>query len=201
MLDQLLGSRTRTGILTALVLDGRRLRLLELQREVGTSVSSVQQELARLEQIGLVRSERIEGSRYLSAEANHPLTAPLRDLLAAGAALGGAVAVDLPAERVHPAVRPALGEIVSACQRHGVLSAALVGSSTQPELRERPNDIDLLVRFEPGLTGYADRYFGLLTELEGATGMPVEIIEEDAITNELLASEFARTRVVLYEAA
>lgn len=201
MLDQLLGSRTRTRILTALVLEGRRLRLLELQRAVGTSVSSVQQELARLEDIGLVRSERIEGSRYLTAEANHPLTAPLRDLLAAGTALGGAIAVDLPAERVHPAVRPALGEIVSACLRHGAVRAALVGSATQPELRERPNDVDLLVRFDSDLTGYADRYFGLLADLEKATGMPVELIEEDAVTNELLAREFARTKVVLYEAA
>ena len=76
-----------------------------------------------------------------------------------------------------------------------------MGSATQPDATVTPADIDVLVRFDVTSEGYANRYFGLLEELEAIMGMPVEIIEEDAVANPYLRAEFAATRVVLYEAA
>lgn len=201
MLDLLLGSKTRARILEALLLDGGRYRLLELQRAVGTSVSSVQKELDRLESIGIVRSQRVAGARFLSAEKGHPLAEPLVALLVADREVRGAVLVDLPLARVNPAIRPRVAEIAAACRRHGAVKAALVGSATQPDASVTPVDLDVLVHFGPAAVGYAERYFGLLAELERIMGMPVEVIEEDALTNPYLRDEFAATQVVLYEAA
>jgi len=102
---------------------------------------------------------------------------------------------------LNPRVRPHVAAIAEACRRHGVLKAALVGSSTQSADGVVPTDLDVLVRFDVSLEGRAKRYFGLLAELEQIMGMPVDIIEEDAIHNPYLRDEFAATQVVLYEAA
>ena len=101
---------------------------------------------------------------------------------------------------LNPTIRPFVPVIVDACRRHGATYAALVGSSTQPDPAVTPRDIDLLVRFEPRTEGYAERYFGLRTELASLTGRGVDLIEVDALRNQRLRAEFERTKVVLYEA-
>jgi predicted nucleotidyltransferase len=194
MLERLFGSKTRVGILVALVCDGRRLRLLELQRVVGTSVSSVQKELEVLESVGLVKSEREGDARYLVAVPSHPLTVPLRELLEADRASQSVMGVN-------PAVAPKVPQIIDACRRHGAQYVALVGSATETDPAVRPKDLDLLVRLAPTPSGYARRYFELLSELEQIMGMPVEIIEEVGVVNPYLRAEFEATKVVLYEAA
>jgi len=104
-------------------------------------------------------------------------------------------------EKLNPAIRPYADRIVAAGVRFGALKVALVGSASQTDAAVSPADLDVLVRLDPNPEGYADRYFGLIAELEAITGMPVDIIEEDALTNPYLAAEFAATQVVLYEAA
>jgi uncharacterized protein len=200
MLETLLGSKTRARILSVLVLEGKHCRLLELQRLVGTSVSSVQKELEKLETIGLVRSNRTSDGRHIEAVRSHPCFEPLRDLLATDAGEGGTTP-RAEIRGLNPVVVPLVAEITDACRRHGAVKAALVGSATQPDPAVTPADLDVLVRFVPDPEGYADRYFGLLEELERIMGMPVEIIEEDAVVNPYLAAGFAATQVVLYEAA
>ena len=83
MLETIFGSKTRARILELILLEGRKLRLLELQRAVGTSISSVQRELVRLESLGLARSEYVDGTRVISAVEAHPLAPTLRAVLAA----------------------------------------------------------------------------------------------------------------------
>jgi predicted nucleotidyltransferase len=97
---------------------------------------------------------------------------------------------------LNPAVRPKVPAIIEACRGHGVLYAALVGSSTQPDPAIIPRDLDLLVRFEPGWEGA----FGLKQDLEVVSGTSVDLIEIDAVRNPYLRDEFERTQVVLYEA-
>lgn len=208
MIEVLLGSRTRAGILRALFLGEKcSYRLLELARAVGTSVSSVQAELVRLEGIGLVRSERTGGARVIRADVSHPLAAPLRVLLEADSrttdldAPSVAPMADAILARLNPVVRPFADRIAAAGSRQGALKVALVGSAAQPDADVVPGDLDVLVRLDPTPEGYAARYFALLAELEGIMDMPVDIIEEDALTNPYLAEEFAATQVVLYEAA
>ena len=102
---------------------------------------------------------------------------------------------------LNPAVRPLVPAIIDACRRHGVVYAALVGSSTQPDPAVTPRDLDILVRFEPGWEGHASRYFALKEELGLIVGKAVDLIESDAIRNPRLKSEFEHTKVVLYEGA
>jgi predicted nucleotidyltransferase/DNA-binding transcriptional ArsR family regulator len=201
MLDRLLGSKTRARVLARLLLDERRYRLLELQRAVGTSVSSVQKELVLLESLGLVVSEREGDARFVSAVRSHPLAGPLVALLEADHALGESLSQSDIAPRLNPVVAGRADAIAAACRRSGAMSAALVGSATQPDPAIIPADLDVLVRFPPEANGYASRYFALLEELEQIMGMPVEIIDEDGVTNPFLREEFEATKVVLYEAA
>jgi predicted nucleotidyltransferase len=117
-------------------------------------------------------------------------------------ATAGAAAAVYASEAVglNPSVRPLVPAIIEACRKRGVTYAALVGSSTQPDPAIVPRDLDILVRFEPVLEGYARRFFGLLHDLEDIAGRSVDVIEADAVRNRYLREEFERTRVVLYEA-
>jgi predicted nucleotidyltransferase len=203
VIETILGSRTRVGILRALLSEeGHEYRLLELTRAVGTSVSSVQSELARLESIDLVRSRKSDGARLIIANVAHPFVAGIRELLAADAVASAPSLTDAATlARLNPRIRGVADRLVQAASRHGVLRLALVGSATQSDPAVTPRDLDVLVRLDPSPAGYAERYFALRAELEEIMGMPVDIIEEDALTNPYLAGEFARTQVVLYEAA
>ena len=102
---------------------------------------------------------------------------------------------------INPAIRAFVPDIIDACRRHGAVYAALVGSSTQPDPAVKPADLDLLVRFPSGHPDRARRYLDLLDELQTITGLPVDLIEVDAVRNARLRREFDRTQVVLYEAA
>lgn len=100
---------------------------------------------------------------------------------------------------INPAIRPLVPSIIEACLRYGVIRAAIVGSSTQPDPAVVPKDLDVLVDLGPGLEGRSSRYFGLIADLEQVTGKPVDLMEWDAVTNPYLQAEFERTQVVLYE--
>lgn len=209
MLEAILGSRTRVRVLSALLgSGGGSMRFRRLVRAAGTSVSSVQRELERLEGIGLVISSKSDDARHLRINEAHPFVEPLRALLAAEQGAHYELVV-LPTReldppvlgRLNPSVRRQAAAIAETCRAHGALKAAVVGSSAQPDPAIVPRDLDLLVRLADRPEGYADRYFGLLEDLGRIMGMPVEIIEEDAIENPLLRAEFEATQVVLYEVA
>lgn len=99
---------------------------------------------------------------------------------------------------LNPSIRPLVPAIVHACRRYGVVRAALVGSSTQPDPGVIPRDLDLMVDLGAGTEGRSSRYFGLAAELEAVSGRPVDLIEWDAVKNPYLQAEFERNRVVLY---
>lgn len=100
---------------------------------------------------------------------------------------------------INPAIRPLIPAIVHTCRRYGVVRAALVGSSTQPDAGVTPCDLDVMVDLGPGLEGRSDRYFGLIADLEAVSALPVDLIEWGAVRNPHLEAEFERNRVVLYE--
>ncbi|HUN37564.1 MAG TPA: nucleotidyltransferase domain-containing protein [Trebonia sp.] len=77
----LLRSRLQAEILTLVLLGpGQEWTLTELASRTGASVSSVQREITRAEQAGVVRSRRL-GSARLATAADSPLTEPLTELL------------------------------------------------------------------------------------------------------------------------
>ena len=205
MLAELLGSATRAKLLTILLGEPRsEHHLRELIRLTGGSASGVQREVARLEEIDLVQSRRSEGGRRLIAAAqHHALLEPLRALLAAAAgeeaALGGEATVSAAAG-VHPSLQPRLGALVDVLRAAGVSRAALFGSAARPN-GEAPHDVDVVVRLGGPARGRAARYFALRRALERAAGLPVDLVEEEAVDNPYLRDEIARTGVTLVAAA
>ena len=125
-----------------------------------------------------------------------------------GGETGGPVVVREPgvtyapgAVGVNPAIQPLIPDIIAACRRRGVVFAALAGSSTQPDPRVIPRDLDLLVRFSTASGEDAFRYIDLGEDLRAITDLEVDLIVLDALTNPLLRAEFERTMVVLLEVA
>lgn len=204
MLAGLLGSATRARLLTMLLEEPRReYHLRELIRLTGGSASGVQREVARLEEIGLLQSRRTEGGRRLVAAAeHHEALEPLRALLAAAGeevTVGQEAAISA-APGVHPSLRPRLDAVVDVLRAAGVKRAALFGSAAQPH-GEEPHDVDIVVRLGGAARGRAARYFALRRALERAAGLPVDLIEEEAVDNPYLRDEIARTEVTLIAAA
>jgi len=200
MLDDLLGSATRARVLEALLAAPRRpLHLRELIRRCGVGSSGVQREVARLERLGLARSERDPaGRRLVSIDGEHPLAEGLEKLVKASE---GQRATSAGRVGLHPFVRGRLPGIVAACRRAGVERAVVFGSATDVDARSEPNDLDVVVRLGGPVEGRASRYFTLRFELEQASGLSVDLVEEETLTNPYLADELARTGVVVVEAA
>jgi predicted nucleotidyltransferase len=203
MLATLLGSQTRARVLSLLLARPRRsYHLRELIRLAGGGASGVQREIARLEGLGLVASERTaEGRRTLRVVDEHPLLEPLQTLvdaevgaLPAGADLAGASSIDRR-------LRPRLPRVLDALLAAGVERAVIFGSATQPGADTPPRDLDVLVRLGGPLEGRATRFFELRRALERASGLPVDLVEEEAVTNPYLSDQIERTGVVILEAA
>jgi predicted nucleotidyltransferase len=77
----LLRSQSQAELLTLVLLTpGREWTLTELASRVGAAVSTVQRELARAEQTGVIVSRRLGNTRLVTA-ADSPLTGPLTELL------------------------------------------------------------------------------------------------------------------------
>ena len=215
MLATLLGSETRARVLTLLLVQPRRTyHLRELIRLAGCGASGVQREVARLEGLGLVASARTAaGRRALRVVDEHVLLEPLRALVDADAsalagtdAIAGAAGVtQAPAatviSRLDARLRPRLLSVRAALRGAGVGRAVLFGSATQPGADAAPSDLDILVRLSGPVEGRATRFFELRRALEGASGLPVDLVEEEAVTNPYLRDEIERTGVVILEAA
>jgi len=209
VLATLLGSETRARVLVLLLARPRRTyHLRELIRLAGCGASGVQREIARLEGLGLVVSERTAaGRRALRIVDEHVLLGPLQALVDAEAALAGAAGLAGPphaqaqASLVDRRLRPRLPRVLDALLAAGVERAVLFGSATQAGAKAAPRDLDVLVRLGGPLEGRASRFFELRRELERASGLPVDLVEEEAITNPYLREEIARTGVVILEAA
>lgn len=207
MLDELLGSKTRAAILSVL-LDAPRnsVHLRELVRRSGGSISSVQRELERLERIGIVISAIDEsGRRQVSLVTEHPFVDSLAGLVAAEAR--GAYAVRRAPlsdrsllKRLNPRVRGLADEISRVGQEFGAIRIAVFGSATQMDASVVPRDLDVTVRFDPGDSrSRADLYFGLQQALERISGLPVDLVEIDAVENPYMLRELDESEVVLHE--
>jgi len=228
MLASLLGSETRARVLALLLAQPpQTYHLRQLIRLTGGGASGVQREVDRLEALGLVASERTaDGRRTLRIVDDHDFLEPLRALLAAGegapaaagararagagstadsgqagaAALTAAAALAEVAARVDPLLRPRLSGVLAALLDAGVERAVVFGSATDLDADAPPRDLDVLVRLGGPLAGRAARFFALRAELERASGLPVDLVEEEAVTNLYLRDEIKRTGVVIIEA-
>jgi len=141
VLEQLVCSRVRAGILGALF--GTRveaLHLREIQRRVGLSVGTVQQDLEKLARLGLVTRRRDGNRVYFEANDKHPLCPDLRQLVLKTVGLTDVMRAALVRERVQCAFV------------FGSVAAGAAGAES---------DIDLMVIGDIGLRRLATALSGL----------------------------------------
>jgi hypothetical protein len=87
------------------------------------------------------------------------------------------------------------------CRSRRVRRLVLFGSAARGEVGPA-SDADLLVVFDPmPPRERADALFGLQEDLEALLGRPVDLIEDEAVTNPFLRRSIERAQVVLFEAA
>lgn len=150
----ILRSVEQAQILTELfvIADGGR-SLADLARATGVSPGGVHKEVERLEQAGLVVSERVGRTRLVTANPSSPLVPDLRSMLA-------------KAYGPEPLLRKGLSRLA------GIEEAFIYGSwarvSTEP-MSGPPQDVDLMVVGAVDV----DEVYEVLREVEEQIGRPV----------------------------
>ena len=92
-------------------------------------------------------------------------------------------------------------ELFELCKRYRVRRLDLFGSATRDTFNPAASDLDFLVEFD-NLTvdDAADRFLGLLIDLEDLFGRKVDLVSANAIRNPYFRDAVNRTRVPLYAA-
>jgi uncharacterized protein len=94
--------------------------------------------------------------------------------------------------------RPALAEL---CRRYDVRRLDVFGSAVSDQFNPEQSDLDFLVEFNDYTPdNAADRYFGLLFDLEDLFGRKVDLVSDKSIRNPFFREAVDRTRVLLYAA-
>jgi predicted nucleotidyltransferase len=205
VLTALLGSKSRSRLLEILLLQpGSRFYVRELMRLTGLGASSVQRELAHLEQAGVITSEREGTNRYFRADPTYHLAAELTALTRAAqvTARDATAAQAGPARVPNPRVAGKMPAVADACRRRGVRRLAVFGSAVDGDPATVPGDLDLAVTFRrmaPEERGRA--YLDLMRELEEIMGMRVDVVVDDSVHNPYLRQAIDDTQVVVYDAA
>jgi DNA-binding transcriptional ArsR family regulator len=101
LLAKLFSSKVRAEVFRLLFrADAKPLHLREIQRQAGMAVGTIQQELAKLEQLGLIQ-RRVDGNRvYFNANVSHPLASELRGLVDKTVGVVALLGTALASERV-----------------------------------------------------------------------------------------------------
>lgn len=94
------------------------------------------------------------------------------------------------------------GRLDEICRRFRVRRLEVFGSAVDgARFDGEHSDIDFLVEFLPLDSGqHADAYFGLLGELEGMLGHPVDLVMTKAVRNRYFLEGIRSSRTVLYAA-
>jgi predicted nucleotidyltransferase len=92
-------------------------------------------------------------------------------------------------------------QLASLCVKYQVVRLDVIGSAIRDDFRDDQSDIDFVVQFDD-LTpaNAADRYFGLLVDLEDLFGRKIDLISYTAIRNPYFKQVVDQTRVSLYAA-
>jgi hypothetical protein len=92
-------------------------------------------------------------------------------------------------------------QLMELCRQYGVRRLDLFGSATRADFDLGSSDLDFVVEFD-GLTveDAADRYLGLLVDLEDLFGRKVDLVSARAVRNPYFRQVLDGTRVSVYAA-
>ncbi len=91
-------------------------------------------------------------------------------------------------------------EIAALCERYGVRKLELFGSAARGDFDPGRSDIDMFYEFDANPTSLADRFFGLLEDLERLLGCKVDLVSSRDANNPFFLQVANRNRITLYAA-
>lgn len=95
-----------------------------------------------------------------------------------------------------------LSGLVGLCRKYDVRRLDTFGSAVRGDFDPQRSDLDFLVQFNNfTVENAADRFFGLLADLEALFGRRVDLISDQAIRNPYFRRAVDQERVNLYAAA
>ena len=94
-----------------------------------------------------------------------------------------------------------LPQLAQLCHRYKVRRLELFGSAARDTYDPAASDLDFLVLFQPAIEmNPADRYFGLLEDLQILFGRKVDLVDVKGARNPYFMAEALKHRVMLYAA-
>lgn len=91
--------------------------------------------------------------------------------------------------------------IEAACRRREAVRLDLFGSAAQGSFDPSTSDLDFLVEFAPGKPAeIADRYLGLLEDLEDLFGRSIDLVIGSSVRNPYFRQSVEATRSPLFAA-
>jgi hypothetical protein len=95
-----------------------------------------------------------------------------------------------------------IADVGTLCRKYQVEELHLFGSATTATSLSDVGDLDFLVRFKSVPPGaYAVNYFGLVEGLSAMFAVPVDLVEEAAISNPFFKTAVEEKKERLYRAA
>lgn len=180
--DALFGKARQRVLALLLGAPERRLFVREIARLAGTGLGSVQREVARLTEAGLLTREREGRQTYYRANPDSPVANELRGLMRKTAGAAGAIYESLGALRASVRVAAIFGSFAEGTERAGSdVDVLVIGDVTFSEV------VDALAP--------AERNIG--REINPAVFSPSEYAEKLRERNQFLASLDARAKVYL----
>jgi predicted nucleotidyltransferase len=89
-------------------------------------------------------------------------------------------------------------EIASLCRKYGVRKLELFGSAASGQFDPASSDIDFFYEFDDDPTGLADRFFGLMEDLEKLLGRKVDLVSSQDVRNPYFLQVANRHRLTLW---
>ena len=90
--------------------------------------------------------------------------------------------------------------IADLCRKYGVRKLELFGSAASGDFDPARSDVDFFYEFDSDLTNLADRFFGLLEDLEALLGRKVDLVSSRDAKNPYFLQVANQHRVTLYAA-
>jgi uncharacterized protein len=99
-----------------------------------------------------------------------------------------------------PVVENHREEIARLCRKYGVRKLELFGSAARGDFDEATSDVDFFYEFDADSARLADRFFGLMEELEVLLGHRVDLVSSQDARNPYFLQVANRSRTTLYAA-
>lgn len=102
---------------------------------------------------------------------------------------------------MHPLIDNSCEAIAALCRHYGVRKLEAFGSILRDDFVAGQSDLDVLVEFEPRVAGSFSSYLDLKESLERLLGLPVDLVELQAVRNRRLRYHIENSKFPICDVA